>query len=133
MPEPIAPEIQGADEVVRWFGQWPTFHDAEVLQVDLKRRGRSSIRLHAFRMTNQVDEKGYFVLDRHALVTFWLDNVSDSELADFSSQNVIFGLSLEPVPEGFKLALSPCYGIAGYVVAHRVSVSLEPGEPEVGA
>ncbi len=130
MPEVTAPAILGADEVVRWFGRWPSFHDAEVLEVDLKREGRSSVRLHVFRMTNEVDAEGHLVLDLHAVVTFWFDEVTDLELVDFSHQNVIFELAVEPVAAGFRLALTPCYGIAGYIEAARVSVSLEPGKPE---
>src|ERR1700730_4996153 len=133
MPEVTAPVIPGADEVVRWFGNWPSFNDAEVLEIDLRRNGRSSIRLHAFRMTSEIDATGHFVLDQHAEVTFWLEDISDLELGDFSSQNGIFGLSLEPVAAGFKLALSPCYGIAGYIEAARVSVSLKPGKPAEGS
>ena len=132
MPEVNVPAIPGADDVVRWFGMWPSFHDAEVLEVDLKRRGRSSVRIHAFRMTKEVDATGHFILDLHALVTFWLEGVSDLELADFSGTNVIFGLALEPVAAGFRLELSPCYGVAGYIEASRISVSLEPGMPEQG-
>jgi hypothetical protein len=130
MPEVTAPAIPGAEEIVRWFGKWPTFHDAEVLEIDLKRKDRSSVRLHAFRITNEVDAEGHLVLDLHAVVTFWLDEVTDLELADFSHQNVIFGLAVEPVAAGFRLALTPCYGIAGYIEAAQVSVSLEPGRPE---
>jgi len=129
MPEAVAPAVPGADEVVRWFGRWPSFHDAEILQIDLQRNGRSSVRLHAFRMTKAVDASGHFVLDLHAVVTFWLEGVSDLELADFSGLNVIFGLALEPIPTGFRLALSPCFGIAGYIEAAKVSISLEPGKP----
>ena len=25
------PDVPGADQVIRWFGYWPDFHDAEVL------------------------------------------------------------------------------------------------------
>jgi hypothetical protein len=132
MPEAAAPEIRGADRIVEWFGRWPSFHDAEVLQIDLKRKGPSLIRLHAFRMTKQVDETGHFVLDRHAVVTFRLDGIADVELAGFSGLNVILGLLLEPVEGGFKVTLAPCYGVAGYVVAREVSVSLEPGTAEAG-
>jgi hypothetical protein len=129
MPEAVAPAVQGADDVVRWFGKWPRFHDAEVLQLDLRQRGRSSVRLHAFRMTDEIDATGHFVLDQHAVVTFWLEGVSDLELADFSNQNVIFGLALEPVPNGFRLVLSQSFGIAGFIEAAQVSISLEPGKP----
>ena len=129
MPEVVAPSIPGADSVTEWFGRWPTFHDAEVLELTLRRKGRSWLRLRSFRMTQEVDAAGYFVLDRHAAITFWFDNVLDVELADFSAQNVIFGLTCEPKEKGFRVTMAPCFGIAGYIEAEHVSVSLEPGDP----
>src|SRR5262245_20057986 len=130
MPETLFPAIPGVDDVVRWFGRWPSFHDAEVLEVDLQRSGRSAVRIWAFRMTRELDASRHFVLDRHAVVTFWLEDVADLELDDFSVQNVISSLTLEPSPRGFKLTLSPCFGIAGYIEAARVSVAIEAAEPE---
>ena len=32
-----APDIPGAQDVIAWFGAWPTFHDAEVLSISLDR------------------------------------------------------------------------------------------------
>ena len=61
------PEIPGADEVVAWFGGWPSFHDAEVLEFLFVRKGTSYLRLHAWVMTDQLDARGYYVLDKHAV------------------------------------------------------------------
>jgi Immunity protein 50 len=129
MPELIAPSVPGAEEVVRWFGEWPSFHDAEVLEVSLRRKGRSSIRVHAWRMTNEVNADGYFVLDRHAVVTIWLEGITDLELGDFSVQNVIANLEVRPHEAGFRVTLWPIYGVGGHIDAARVTLSLEPGKP----
>jgi hypothetical protein len=51
------------------------------------------------------------------------------ELADFSRQNVIFGLGCEAKDKGVRVTLSPCFGVTGYIEAEQVSVSFEPGKP----
>jgi hypothetical protein len=123
---PHVPEVQGATEVVAWFGRWPSFHDGEILELHLCRAGESRLRVHTWLLTNEVDSQGYYVQKQHAIVTFVLSDITDLELTDFSCQNVIFGLSLEPVESGFRLQLAPCYGMAGYIVASGVRVEIEP-------
>jgi hypothetical protein len=130
MTELLAPSIPGAEEVVRWFGRWPSFSDAEVLELNLRRKGRSSVLIHAWRLTDEVNAEGSYVLDRHAVVTVWLEGITDLELADFSVQNVIGNLDISPVGTGFRVALWPIYGVGGHIDARRVFLSLEPGIPK---
>jgi hypothetical protein len=129
MPDFPAPSIPGAEQLVEWFGGWPSFHDAEVLEICLHREGKSWLRIHAWRTTREVDSPRPFVFDRHAVVSFWFEGVLDLELADFSIQNVISWLGCETKEKSVRVTMYPCYGIAGYVEAERVSVSLEPGNP----
>ena len=123
-------EIPGADDVVAWFGDWPSFHDAEILELHLNRSGKSWISLHAWRTTGDKDAKGFYVQDKHAIVTFDLEKVQDLDLADFSPQNVISCLDVERMDRGFLLSMGPCYGLAGSIVAEGISVSVRPGKPE---
>ena len=125
----IPQSVEGAQAVADWFGEWPSFHDAEVLELHLARRGVSWLKLHAWRRTDEVEADGTFVLDRHAVVSFQLQDVLDLELADFSGQNVIAGLSIEPGERGLRLVLQPCFGLAGYIEASAISVHLAPGRP----
>jgi len=37
-------DVPGAAEIVNWFGYWPTFHDAEIVSIELKRAGHQSSR-----------------------------------------------------------------------------------------
>jgi hypothetical protein len=60
-----------------------------------------------------------------AVITFWFEHVLDVELADFSVQNVISDLRLDETENGCRLTMSPCFGIAGYVEADHVTVSVE--------
>jgi Immunity protein 50 len=121
--------IPGVAELHDWFGYWPGFHDAEIISLYLNRKGISSLRVHTWEMTKQVDEKGYYVLPKHIVVEFLLENVSALNLAGFSHQNVIFGLDIEKTGSGFRLTLDECYGVAGSIEAERLSLRITPGKP----
>ena len=122
----------GAEELITWFGSWPSFHDAEVLSIELRRSGLSSLSVHAWEMTSDIDPQGFYVLRKHVVVTFSFDGISDLQLADFSSQNVISGLNLQQLDDGFELSMSPCYGVSGYIRAKRISISFNQGQPAKG-
>jgi hypothetical protein len=35
--EAMTPNIPGAESVVKWFGKWPSFHDAEIMTLHIDR------------------------------------------------------------------------------------------------
>ena len=72
-------EIEGAAELEEWFGYWPSFHDAEIVSLHLNRRGSSSLRVHTWEMTKEIDDKGYYVLAKHIVVEFVFEAVCVSE------------------------------------------------------
>lgn len=123
--------MPGADSLVSWFGSWPTFHDAEVLGVQLNRNGQSWIKVYTWNMTSRTyekDGKQYFILEKHAVVTFLLEGIEELELHDFSSQNVVSGLDIEREGEMFRMTLEPCYGLSGTIPASQVAVQMTSGE-----
>ncbi len=122
-------DLVGADALVAWFGRWPTFHDAEILSVELQRAGTSRVRIHTWNMTTDVNATSGYKIEKHCVVVFLLERISDLELADFSGQNVIFGLQIQKQEAGYRLELSPCFGLAGYVVAKSIQLEFEPGVP----
>ena len=124
--------IVGAQELHDWFGYWPTFHDAEIVSLHLNRRGPSSLLIHIWEMTNKVDEKGFYELEKQAVVEFVFEDISELELGGFSHRNVIFGLELLKKDRGFVLTLDQCYGLAGTFEAEKVSIRLNPGKPSDG-
>jgi hypothetical protein len=142
---PIYDAVPGGVELVRWFGHVPNFHDAEILSLHLRRKGQSVLRLHGWTNTGTVGQDGYYVLDRHAIVTFTLDEVMDLQLDGFSIQNVIGGLvlrrapdrperrgclALDPLPHDIEIELEPCYGLDGLIRARSVSITFAPGKPD---
>lgn len=97
MSDEKIPDIPGADAVSAWFGGWPSFHDAKVVDLHLNRCGISRLRVHAWHTSynpSEVDAKGHLRTDKHALGTFELAGIADLELFDFSSQNVLAGLDV---------------------------------------
>ncbi len=71
-----APEIPGTETIVNWFGEWPSFHDAEVISL--------------FYLVRAIDPSNLSLFpQKPATVQFIFEEVSDLELCDFSSQNVI--------------------------------------------
>jgi hypothetical protein len=122
-------EIPGAAELDSWFGYWPSFHDAEVTSLHLNRKGNSTLRVHTWEMTKQVDEKGYYVLDKHVEVEFVFEGPSDLSLSGFNHQNVIFELGIAKTHSGFRLTLAECYGLSGSIEAKTLSLNITPGKP----
>jgi hypothetical protein len=115
--------IDGAAELIAWFGRWPSFHDAEVVSIELARSGPSRVSVHAF------ESAGNSVFRKHAVVTFVLSGLNVQELAGFNHQNVITGLSLERTTEGYELVFEPCHGVFGVLGAKSIRIEIAPGIP----
>jgi hypothetical protein len=123
--------IPGAAELLDWFGYWPSFHDAEIISLVLNRNGLSSLRLHTWHTTSQVDERGCYIKEKHVVVSFHMEEILALALNNFSQQNVIFGLEIVEDNYGYRLVLDPCYGLEGSIRARAVSIELEPGSEDV--
>jgi hypothetical protein len=119
----------GAEELITWFGSRPSFHDAEVISIELHRHGASYLRIHTWETTRDVGPQGYYVQQKHVVVTFTVEGISNLQLEGFGSQNVISGLELQQGDDEFELPMSPCYGVSGYIRAKQMRVSFKPGEP----
>jgi hypothetical protein len=121
----MTPQIQGPESVAQWFGEWPSFHDAEILtlHIDRERQG-SFLRLLAFTTSDRTDEAGYLIREHEAVVEFEFAGIRslriDGEDADV--QNVIGCLLVEQVGDGFRLSISPSYGIGGEIVVQDLRV-----------
>ena len=123
--ERLVSELAGAENVRQWFGEWPSFHDAEVISVCLARKGQSRVLLYPY------------YPEKPATVEFILEDITDVELSDFSAENVISNLGIEHAIDQngdsvFRLVLSPCYGIAGRIDALALRVEIHPGKSPDG-
>lgn len=142
--------IPGGADLIAWFGDVPTFGDAEILDLHLDRSGPSTLRLHLWHEDLNAKAQVGPPSAKHAVVSFILDEIVGLSLQDFSSQNVIGGLKVSrlseqgalfdmnwltaPEPQTFfEVALEPCFGLSGMIRAKRVSVAFTPDQPARGA
>ena len=123
--------VQGGEVLMQRFGGWPSFHDAEVVSLELQRASAVLIiHVYVFQMLKETDERGFFRQQNHSLVAFRFTGVEELELHDFNEQNVIAGLDVERVNDKLKVVLHPCYGLNGqFVCVKAEAVSVEPCEP----
>ena len=130
--------LPGGQAVIDWFGFVPTFHDAELDRLEIT-SGAASLALRAFRMTDAADENGFFVLDRHALVTLHLSNVTGAHLCG-NATSILAELGIRrvgvapagfstcggPTTEDIEVSFDTSYGLEGSIYAREVSFSVEP-------
>jgi hypothetical protein len=127
----LSKNVPGHTELAKfWGGEFPSFHDSEIIALQLHRTETShiSLRLVGRRREQKEDGVERWVPIENVIVTFFLDGVEDLELYGFSIQNVISGLALESTESGFRLKLWPCYGLAGWLTAERVRIEFSPGQ-----
>jgi hypothetical protein len=130
-------QLEGAAELTSWFGFLPDFHDATIRSMTFE-GSKGSLVLAAFRMTNKTDEQGFFVLDRHAHVSFRFEAVS-GVVSDCNPLTTILELGLirlttEHLPilntsasvGDYELGFDDVCGGSGAIYAKAVSIAVEP-------
>jgi hypothetical protein len=134
----ILNKIPGGPEVIAWFGGHPKFHDAEVLEVRLVRKGRSCLRLAA--MVSEVGKhKGPPF--KHAVFDFTLRDMIEVHLDRFGHQNVIGEFALRrahdqalhpsllghgPARGEVEIELAPCAGAFGTIRCTIEKIAILP-------
>lgn len=120
--------ILGSEKLTNIFGYWPSFHDAEVLELHFWRghideeRGIYDfpvlvLKIHLWELTKEVTPEGYLVLRHHTLTTLRFRDVSNFQMEGFNHQNSIFVLSLarqertKPPSPYFSVEVQPGFGM----------------------
>jgi Immunity protein 50 len=128
--EAVLDLIPGGRALIDWFGRVPRFHDAELSEIALFSKAPSTLRIRTWQMTDKVDERGYYVLDEHVVVTVTLETVTDVSLCDFHLPGIISDLDITQADDGFELRWSGSYGVAGTIRCKRASFHLQPEKAE---
>lgn len=101
------PVVRGSEKLTGIFGYWPSFHDAEIIELHLWRgqvnRDRQeyvfpvlTAKVHLWELTKETDSCGYLIRKHHTLATLRFHDVEDDiEVSGFNHQNAIFGLTIE--------------------------------------
>lgn len=126
------PEIENIEIVTDVFGEWPSFHDAEIVRLTLDRSGPEGPRLealiYAFLMTHDVDEQRSYVFKHKSLVTLEFTKVEVEKIAEFNHQNVISDLAIEDIDPAkncgrrFKIIIESSYGCYAFFKATKIIV-----------
>jgi hypothetical protein len=124
-------EIRNIELLTDIFGQFPTFHDSEVLRVIIDRGNELGPSLeaivHVFEMTSEIDENGKFALKNHVLVNFCFSKITNLEINEFNRQNVLQGLHIEPCSLGLRVNFEGIFGMSAAFECEGASiVSVEP-------
>ena len=126
--------IPGWADVIDWFDYSPDFHDAEVVDIDLRRDSEPLVvRVHGWRTNSDITESGHFRLDRHALVTFTIQDTKNVKLNGWNHQNVLSELSVDREGGSYILRLREIYGADGEIAGTHVSVTIVPFIPKYGS
>ena len=117
--------VRKSELVTSHFGTWPSFHDSEVLRVELERADACLlISLRAFEMSNAIDQKGNFRREKLCRIVLKFSQVDKLRLEDFNEQNVISELVIEKQSNNVEIAVSlrSSYGLSGSFVCRAAEV-----------
>lgn len=142
-------ELKGGQALIDWFGSMPTFHDARLQRIEW-RTPDITLELHAFAITERLDSRGYFDLDRHVTVQLNCLNVTGVLLAGDTAAIIdqlrvrrvqtdelekdervteIRATCAGPRPLDFEIDIASSWGLAGVIFAGQVEISHAPCEP----
>ncbi len=124
--ESIEPLTQGPEKLTSVFGDWPSLHDAEIIQVNPWRGSVEpeaghfvfpdfAVRIHLWEITPEVNAQGDLVRRHHRLATLRFSDVTEFGMKGFNHQNEIFGLASdaqrpsEGRPAAFRVKLEPAF------------------------
>lgn len=132
--------VVNSEAVESRFGEWPSFHDAEILALRLDSGQRSDgvarleLDLHVFAVDGQLPN-GKLNFALHTVVTFQFDGVEAVQLDGFGPQNVLFDLVLRETTNGpsearIEVELPSSNGLGGSFRCRDVIVlAVEPHAP----
>ena len=126
--------VSDHEQLTSIFGEWPSFHDAEVLSIRLEREGHdryespvlyASIHVFAARRSEKSPTGVEFY--HHTIVTFRFNLVLGLHLAEFNHQNAIFDLIFEKPPDApdmapLRVMFEPSFGIECWFFCKSVDV-----------
>ena len=86
--------ITNREEVEKVYGDWPSFHDSKVISAAMF-GDTCEVLIHAFQMTDMVDDKGFVVLSKHHLVKIRMFGVLECSLPSDYEGDTLFCLRIQ--------------------------------------
>jgi hypothetical protein len=110
-------EIINSEIVLNHFGYWPSFHDAEILELKfyllVGERPTLDMKIYVFESTDRLDKEGRFIRDKKCILTFEFQEISNNKFSGFYSQNILGDLDIKEVDYKFRIWLNTDMGIEG--------------------
>jgi hypothetical protein len=120
--------MPGGQKLSDWFGFVTSFHDASLVAIDLLGE-TATLTIDAFRMTSEVDSKGYYVLDRHVTVTLLLTGVSQAVVTS-ELPTTLLELGVRRVASAgacdLEIGFDDVMGECGSIIATGVQIDFVP-------
>lgn len=137
-----AVSIENANLISDWFGFWPSFHDAEVISINLHRslKGKEkgpflTVVFYSSQMTSELDEKTFYKLIKHCVIELEFENIDSVNLDGFNHQNALDDIEFSEAKNflgkpAISVAFNSAYGIGFNFICAKVRVvSLTQGKP----
>ncbi|MFN0207061.1 MAG: Imm50 family immunity protein [Planctomycetota bacterium] len=127
-------DIPGADNLIKVFGRWPSFHDAEVVRFLIERvkpfgAGPGIVAdIHVFEMTDQVAADGTYIRKHDSLVSFRFAGVDQVVLENFNNQNVLWDLAITDIRDRqiedlkYEINFASSFGIGAHFLCREVMI-----------
>ncbi|MFY9673728.1 MAG: Imm50 family immunity protein [Terriglobales bacterium] len=132
--------IVGSEKLITIFGYWPSFHDAEIVELNFWRGDVQpekgiydfpvlTLKVHLWELTTKTDREGYLITRYHTFTILRFYDVDDFQMEGFNHQNAIMELILrsEERNEGpspyFAVKIEPAFGMGASFKCLRIEVS----------
>lgn len=135
-------EIENSNLVLEWFGFWPSFHDSEVISINLHRslRGEEkgpilSVCLYTFQMTSELVENSFYKLIKNCVIELEFESIDSLEIEGFNHQNALDCIEFSETKNllgssVISVVFNSAYGVGFDFICSKVRVvSLIPGIP----
>jgi hypothetical protein len=126
--------------LTRVFGYWPSFHDAEVINLHLWRGDVNpelgkyqfpilTLDIHHWELTKEVDDRGFLVTRYQRRSKLEFRDVHGFSMSGFNQQNSMLGLYIERLErsEGpspfFKVEIAPAFGMSASFTCREAEVA----------
>ena len=119
--------IDGAAELAAWYGGFPRFHDGYVREFQLRVDGSGHIRLRGWKMTDKVDERGYFIMEKRFQASLFFEGATRAELSDFQpGQAILYDLEIRQDGDDIAIVMQSSYGFDGVLRTKTLRIEFQP-------
>jgi hypothetical protein len=124
-------DVEGFQTLADWFGSTPTFHDGQVLSLDIDFPREAVLVIHAWRIMDRVDADGYFETEQDFVATIRMGGVTKLDLeTDYDGPGIVSALTTVALGDEIQLQIYSSLGVEGRIKAQRASIAFLPGKPE---